>query len=379
MQRAVVVAMVALTAVAGLGFAVACSDRSPSSAGTNDPTAAGVPAIPDVAGWGRRQATPGNFVKPRAVSAMLVADGDPDDPDDLRLLVSDRTTRLQIFDGAGELLQSIVLPAVDREGRGFPVGVAFCPVTGDMLVADTHYARMLRYAADGALLAEFGKWGTEPGRFIMPIRLALTPDGRMWIGDHGHDHGRLQLFDRDGTFIRAIGRAGEGPVEFARPNGIALGPDGNLFVADMGNDRVQVVSPTGESVRIFGDGRTDGGRLQTPFGIAYDHARNRVIVVEYTASRLAVFRPDGRLLGRVDDLGLAYPWDVTVAGNFTFIADAGNHRILRVAASRLPGAEPAVDDAPGPAPESAAADGRPAPVPVAGSPAAGNEGTTSDG
>ncbi|HEY5545797.1 MAG TPA: hypothetical protein VIK50_07045 [Gemmatimonadaceae bacterium] len=63
--------------------------------------------------------------------------------------------------------------------------------------------------------------------------------------------GVLNVYDARGKLRRTIGRKGAGPGEFRSPLRFVPGNGDSLFVVDDGNARIQVVTSTGDYVRVF--------------------------------------------------------------------------------------------------------------------------------
>ena len=74
---------------------------------------------------------------------------------------------------------------------------------GTIYVADGHggqlpgagphtTARVVRFAADGTYLGEWGSHGSSPGQFRTPHAIDLDSHGRVVVADRGND--RLQVF-----------------------------------------------------------------------------------------------------------------------------------------------------------------------------------------
>lgn len=59
---------------------------------------------------------------------------------------------------------------------------------------------------------------------------------------------KVAVFDKDGGFLRAFGGAGEGPGEFRQPIRIAIGPDGSVYVWDRGLKRISRFGADGRSI-----------------------------------------------------------------------------------------------------------------------------------
>ena len=155
------------------------------------------PAAPssDVVVIGGPGAGEGRFATPRAAA------WDPAG----RLYVMDKTGRIQRFDGQGNYEHTWEMPSIEK---GRPTGIA---VAGDgtVLIADTHYHRILRYDTDGNLKAEFGEEGTEPAQFIYPVGLAVAPDGTIYVSEFGGND-RIQVFTPEGKLLRTWGSTARG-------------------------------------------------------------------------------------------------------------------------------------------------------------------------
>jgi DNA-binding beta-propeller fold protein YncE len=262
--------------------------------------------------------TPGKFALPRAAARDAAG----------RIFVVDKSGRVQRFSAAGQVEKVWRTPAVEK---GRPAGVA-CDPRGTVLVADTHYHRVLRYTPDGELLAEFGSEGDGPGQFMYPTGLAVAADGTTYVSEFGGND-RVQVFGPDGKVLRAWGKYGEADGEFKRPQGLALAGD-LLYVADAANHRIQVFSAEGRFIRSWGG-------VKYPYSVSVD-GEGGVLVAEYGSHRVSKFAPDGRPLGSAGGAGnapgqLNTPWSVVAAGAKIVVVDSENHRLQLWPSSRLGG------------------------------------------
>lgn len=242
--------------------------------------------------------------------------------------VLDLTDRVQAFDVAtGKFLRLWRLPGI-RKGR--PERIAVAP-DGSLYIGDTHYGRVLHYDPQGKLLGDFGSEGREPGQMHYPLALCFLKDGRLALTEYG-GHDRVQFFTLEegkGAFLSTFGKGGTAPGEFMRPQGIVQGPDGLLYVADAANQRIQVLTLEGRLVRVFGE-----DRLSYPYDIAFD-PKGRLLVLEYGSHRLSLWTPEGGWLGDLGGLGeapgkLSNPWGLCSLDDGTLlITNSMNHRIER--------------------------------------------------
>jgi DNA-binding beta-propeller fold protein YncE len=235
------------------------------------------------------------------------------------LYVVDKTARIQKFDTNGKFLRGWSTPECEK---GRPTGLTVDP-KGEILVADTHYHRVLRYSPDGALLSQFGSEGGAPGQFLYPTCIAVGADGSLYVSEYGGSD-RIQVFTPEGKLIRSWGSYGKEPGQFDRPQSIALAGD-RAYVADAANHRVQVFTLDGKLLKVWDD-------LKYPYSVSLDLQGN-VLVAEYGRHRVTKFSPDGAPLASAGKPGtgpadLNTPWSaIPIGGDRIAIVDSGNHRI----------------------------------------------------
>lgn len=178
-------------------------------------------------------------------------------------VVDSGNQRIQRFAEDGEFIGVWSAETDPRLGLGYSAeteqGASDIIVSEDDLiyVADTWNHRVLVLDSGGRIVRELGMSGEltdienspdpspEPGLFFGPRSVAVA-DGEIYVTDTGNE--RVQVFASDGTFLRAFGGYGSEPGKLLEPVGIAIGPDGNVWVADSGNSRISVFTPDGDAV-----------------------------------------------------------------------------------------------------------------------------------
>ncbi|HPF47537.1 MAG TPA: peptidyl-alpha-hydroxyglycine alpha-amidating lyase family protein [Emcibacteraceae bacterium] len=133
------------------------------------------------------------------------------------------------FSPDGKLLMSIGTAGVAGKDKYIfdqPCDVAVA-ANGDIFVADGHGAggnnRIVKYNSKGEYLMEFGDTGSERGLFREPHALAISSDGRLFVGDR--HNARVQIFDLEGHHIDQW-------TQFGRPSGIYIDKNDMMYVAD---------------------------------------------------------------------------------------------------------------------------------------------------
>ena len=312
LQVSGVVALSVIAAASGTGCLPSGADGGPS--GKLEET------------WGRRGLSVGRMQKPRAMAI---------DGDDL-LYVVDKTARIQVFTTSGDFIRGWQMP---KFKNGKPCGLSFAR-DGNLLVADTHYFRMLVYTPMGELLHDRtigGEPGHEPGQFSFVTDCVQDSQGNYYIAEYG-DFDRVQKFTAAGEFILQWGEHGSAPGQFVQPRCLAIDDQDQIWVADACNHRIQVFQTDGESaklVKIWGEQGHETGQLSYPYGISLD-GKGHLYVCEFGNSRVQKFSLDGEYVGYWGSPGrregeLYEPWEIAFDSRGRLhVLDTNNHRVQRV-------------------------------------------------
>jgi hypothetical protein len=109
--------------------------------------------------------------------------------------------------------------------------------------------------------------------FKSPLDIVINKEGLVYICDR-YNH-CIKVFERTGNYLRTIGRRGRGPGDLYMPMALALSPNGDLWVSEFGGHRLQRFDPEGKSLNIINeDGLIPWFGLTTKDQLAvYEHSR----------------------------------------------------------------------------------------------------------
>ncbi|XP_078609182.1 uncharacterized protein LOC144880707 [Branchiostoma floridae x Branchiostoma japonicum] len=173
----------------------------------------------------------------------------------------------------------------------------------------------------------FGGKGSEPGKFVFPRGVVMTPKNEICVADG--DNRRVQILTNRGVHLHqfsiVLPETGGGTM---RPEDITVDKNGNLWLVGSHGSDDYVVNYTTDGRPIFKFSLPYTGRLR---GIAVNDRSNQVIVTERDGinAALKVFKPDGTLVNEFGrDLGMTYPRYVAIAhdGNI-LVSDWDTHHI----------------------------------------------------
>jgi len=267
--------------------------------------------------FGDRGLGHGQFVYPRAMA--LAPDG--------RLFVVDKTARIQRFSPTGEFECCWQMPEWEA---GKPTGLSV-DAAGRVLVADTHYYRIMIFDRDGNELARFGSRGTGDGQFLLTTVAVSDPTGRIFVAEYG-DNDRISVFSSDLKYLYSFGRDNMGGDPLVRPQSMVLDRDNTLWVADACRHRICHFDPDGKLLGAFGTFGREPGQLQYPYHVALC-PDGTLLVSEFGNNRLQRFDRTGKSLEVWGGTGsgpgqLVSPWSVAVTDKgVVYVLDSGNNRV----------------------------------------------------
>lgn len=292
--------------------------------GCSGPTAVGSLRKPDLI-WGRQGLSDGRFTKPRA---MAIDSKDT-------IFIVDMTGRIQAFDRDGKFLRGWRTPEF-ANGRPTGLGIAN---DGSIMVADTHYFRVLFYTPEGELQdgrTIGGVYGNEPSNFHFVTDVVQDRHGHILAGQYGIID-QIQEFSENGEFLRRWGRQGSELDAFARPQGFLIDDQNQFWIADAHNHRILVFGLETEAPSLkysFGSFGSEPGQLHYPYGISLDKD-NSLLVAEKGNHRVQRFTKQGKSMELWGEPGsgpgqFSSPWAVIVDSRGAIhVLDTLNHRVQR--------------------------------------------------
>ena len=247
------------------------------------------------------------------------------------LLVTEhyRPRCVTVYDKEGKRVRSFALLEGERGARGVSV-----TNDGHILVTVKH--ALLKLTPDGRCIMSVGNSegagskgaGSGPLQFSYPRGIAVCPaTGRIYVADN-RNH-RVQVINDDFTYSHSIGSYGTTPGHLLYPYDVACDGD-TVYVTDYSNNSIDVFTLDGRHLRRFGSYGSREGRLIYPTSIAID-ANSLVYVAEGGNSRVSIFTSGGQFIrcvgcGEGEFKGL-YGIAVDALGNL-YVSDSGNNRIV---------------------------------------------------
>lgn len=246
-----------------------------------------------------------------------------------------------------------------------PNGIAFDPVTGDVIVADTDNHVIRRVTQAGVVTTIAGVAGTSgttngigsAARFTFPFGVTVDNGGVIYVADTSNHVIRKIAANGEVTTLTGVMRSSgdsdgfPGQARFDFPFDLAIDPtSGNLYVTDWGNNMIRKVTPEGRVTTVAGDSSISGDKDGTgtdayfsgPWGIDVDAAGN-VYVADFGNAKIRKITPaavvttfsgqgvGGNTNGAAASSRFSGPSGLTLGpGGALFITDAFNFVIRRV-------------------------------------------------
>ncbi len=155
---------------------------------------------------------------------------------------------------------------------------------------------------------------------------------------------QIQVFSPSGTSLFIYGSRGTADGQFTFPQGIAFAPNGTLYVDDSGNDRIQEFTVGTDTLNFVASYGTKGtgsgapaGELNMPTGIAVSPDGSTLWVADTLNNRIQSLTlatgtwgtPIHKTTGTGKQTAFLVPWGVAVAPDGSiWVSDTGNNRLV---------------------------------------------------
>ena len=214
--------------------------------------------------------------------------------------------------------------------------------TGNLWVAETLGARLLKYNGNGIFLKSIGTagrvWLADNKHISVPMDVAVDSANNIWAVDQ-NSH-RVVQFNANGDYLMQLGvtwEAGSDNAHFDCPFGIAFNSVGDIYISDTCNRRIQVFHSNGQykaTIGVTDVPGSDNAHFNSAWRIAIDTDDN-LYVTDLGNERVQIFDSSHvykATLGVTGVLGsdnnhFNNPRGVAVDANRIYVADGGNHRV----------------------------------------------------
>ena len=145
--------------------------------------------------------------------------------------------RISVFQ-SGDFCQ-----VIGKEELSKPMDVKIDVGNSHLIVCDSGHKHVFVFALTGECFGNFNTKGIRRNiipLFYNPCSLAIDINGFLLIRDLSDCH--LRIYDRDGNCIHEFGSKGVNPGQFVAPFGLALSPLGSIYASDEIRRRIQIFS-----------------------------------------------------------------------------------------------------------------------------------------
>lgn len=219
---------------------------------------------------------------------------------------------------------------------GYPYDIAFAP-DGTVLTTDNSSTKRIRRFANpgvgATLTAVYGQTsGSLPGQFSQTSKVALAPDGSVWVADTGNR--RVQHISASGAYLGLVD-AYSGST-FSSPTAVAVEKSGNLLVGDAVTGsvvRLALASQTGTISASLVETVSLAAEIGVPSAIVVSPSET-VYVVDSSKNCVHTYQSGSHSRYPADDVAgsadgdFSAPAGMTVAADGSlWVADTGNNRL----------------------------------------------------
>ena len=216
---------------------------------------------------------------------------------------------------------------------GYPSGLVF-DSNGNMLITDYSAHRLAIFDSNWDHVRYLGDI-YDSGKLLYPYDMAIDSSGKIFVADSNHN--AIKIFDQNYNYFGQFGFNGSGQGGFPNPAGslrIAIDGQDNVYVSCWSNPNFQVQKFTNSgqfisSVAVNGSG---DGQFTKTAGVAVDSAGN-LYVADSGSKRIQIFDSYGNFLETFGTPGIGEGQFSQIGGislnnnNEIFVAEYENNRI----------------------------------------------------
>lgn len=202
---------------------------------------------------------------------------------------SKRHSRLLELSSTGSVLKQWNVFTMRAGARNGPEGIALTK-DGTILVTDGGASRILAIQPNSTVVRTFA----ADAPFEDLGHLAVDSKGNVYVAEAAPT--QIYKFSSSGHLLARWRRPkGKGANDWSGPQTIAVQPNDNVVIEDWANRRIQILSPSGQTLTTFGGpGRTPGHFLVSA-GLAVN-SRGNIYVADIALHRLQEFDRNGRFV-----------------------------------------------------------------------------------
>ncbi|MGA1792065.1 MAG: NHL repeat-containing protein [bacterium] len=158
----------------------------------------------------------------------------------------------------------------------------------NLYILDSRNFRIQCFDDEGRFKFEWGGFGSGPGSFLKPGRMAYDPSrfGAIWVIDS--KDGRLHKFDLDGDFLRAYKPKDKDSNPLPNPTDLSFDTQGYIYLTDGTLNKVFKYNNDVEFIQCWGEKGSGPGQFKEPKGIIVD-SEDRILVVDSGNYRIQIF------------------------------------------------------------------------------------------
>lgn len=196
---------------------------------------------------------------------------------------------------------------------------------GNLFILDRGRNRLLKYTANGQLLAEIGGFGRAQDRFNEPSDLDAHLTLNIYVSDYNND--RIVLFDNHLNYLNEFKSSTDDLFYFEMPLSVAVNNQYDLFILEDLNKRIVKYDRFNQPKAQFGSATDNLGQLLGPFQVAMG-SKNEIFISDQLSKTIQVFDFLGNFLREIAHPDFIEPLGIDVSPkDYLVVADQKGQKI----------------------------------------------------